>query len=219
MIYLLYGPDTVSSRAFLVNLAKDYPDRITIDASRQTGSKLILPKESSLFREKRLIVLENLTPNENEPVEKVSNLDVVIWTKEVVKPPTWIDKSWNFKQTDFLSGFRLSDLVVAGQKKSALLTLKKLLEQKTPSELIIGSLVRQMKLISFVLKSESDQISKSSFVIEKTKLQAKNWTIKKIKKSLLLILKTDWEIKSGIVNPESGLTILIDQICDLGKIS
>ena len=43
--------------------------------------------------------LEKVPKDENEPLEKIDNLDTVIWTKEIVSPPTWIDKSWNFRQT------------------------------------------------------------------------------------------------------------------------
>lgn len=217
MIYLLSGPDIVSSRTFLSKLRKDYSDCLTIDAGKQNKSKINIPKEANLFGEKRLIIVENLVPTENQPFEKNENRDIVIWTKETINPPTWVDKSWNFKQTDTLSNFKLADNIVSGQKKSALFNLKKLLEQKIPAELIIGSLVRQFRLISLVLSGEENNISKSNFVVDKTKTQAKDWTIKKIKKALLLTLKFDWELKNGIINNDSGLIILVEQLCNLQK--
>ncbi len=216
MIYLLHGPDIVSSRSFLLKLRKDYSDYTTIEVRRQKD-KIEIPKEASLFGEKRLVVIDNFIPKEDSPLEQSDLVDIVIVTTEVVSPPSWVDKSLVFKQVDQATTFKLADSVSYGQEKQALTILKKLLVDKISSELIIGALVRQFRLLSLVLSGEVTTISKSSFVQEKTKEQVKNWTFKKIKKALLLLMKTDWEIKTGQINADTALTLLIADLAGLGK--
>lgn len=217
MIYLIYGPDSVSARSFLLNLRKNYAGHSTISGKRQTAFSLTIPREADLFGGKQLLIIENFVPKENETLPKVDNIDIVILTEEILSPPKWIDKSWVFKQPEVLSNFKLVDQVVNGQEKLALITLTKLLKQKTPPELIIGSLVRQFRLISLSLAGETEVVSRSSFVQQKTKEQARNWSLGKIRKALLLVLKSDFEIKNGIINSESVLTLLINKLSLLGR--
>ncbi len=219
MIYLLYGPDDVSQRSFLLNLRKDYPDQTVIDGKKQTADSIVLPEEVNLFGEKKLLIIESFSPKEKEPLKKIDQVDIAILTEELIIPPTWIDKSWAFKQAETLSNFKLADQVTTGQEKHALVTLRKLLLEKTPPELIVGSLVRQFRLISLALAGETTTISKSSFVQSKTKEQSRNWNLVKVKKALLLILKTDFEIKNGILDQESALVLLVSKICNLSKIN
>lgn len=217
MIYLLYGPDTVSSRTYLLKLKKNYSDQTTIEVKRQKD-KVEIPTNTNLFGGKRLVIVENLVPKEDNRLESSELIDIAIWTSEVVVPPSWVDKSLVFKQSDQASTFKLADSVSYGQEKQALVILKKLLAEKTPTELIIGSIVRQLRLLSLVLGGEVESISKSSFVQDKTKEQSKNWNLRKIKKGLLLLMKADFEIKTGQINSETALTLLVSDLANLGKI-
>jgi DNA polymerase III delta subunit len=216
MIYLLYGPDTVSSRTYLLKLKKNYSDHTTIEVKRQKD-KVEIPTNTGLFGNKRLIIVENLIPKEEAPFKSSESIDIVIWTSEVVIPPKWVDKSLVFKQENQASTFKLADAVSYGQEKQALLILKNLLLEKTPVELIIGSLVRQLRLLSLVIEGEVETISKSSFVQEKTREQGKKWSLKKVKKALLLVMKADFGIKTGQINAETALTLLVADLASLGK--
>ncbi len=217
MIYLFYGPDVISSRAFLLNFKKNYSDIVVLSGKKQTTASLQLPKEENLFGGKKLFIIEDFVPKEKEPLEELGSIDIVMTSPELVNPPSWVSKSWAFKQAETLSNFKLADQISSGQEKQALLTLTSLLKQKTPSELIIGSLVRQFRLISLVLSGDSEAVSKSPFVIDKTIQQAKNWNFSKVKKALILILKADFEIKTGVLNQEIALTILVSKIASLAK--
>src|SRR3990172_3158505 len=112
MIYLIYGPDSVSARSFLLNLKKNYSDHITISGKRQNSSSLTVPREENLFGERRLLIIENFVPKEKESLPKTENIDIVILTEELLTPPSWVDKSWVFKQPDTLSSFKLVDQTV-----------------------------------------------------------------------------------------------------------
>lgn len=216
MIYLLYGPDIVSSRSFLLKMKKDYSDQTTIEVKRQKD-KIEIPKEANLFGDKRLIIIDNLVPKEDSPIEKSDSIDIVIVTTELLTPPSWVDKSLLFKQVDQASTFKLADSICYGQENQALTILKNLLLSKTAAELIIGSLVRQFRLLSLALEGDLNAASKSTFVQSKIREQVKNWNIKKIKKALLLLMKTDWEIKTGQINSDTALTLLVDNLALLGK--
>lgn len=217
MIYLIYGPDTVSARSFLLNFRKNYPEHLVISGKKESAGSLNFPQGTSLFSEKQLLIIDGFIPKEKEPLPRIENTDIIILTEEIIFPPKWVDKSWLFKQSETLSNFKLADQVVSGQEKLALTTLTKLLKQKTPFELIIGSLVRQFRLLGLSLTGESEAVSRSSFIQEKTKVQATKWSIGKIRKALLLILKADFEIKNGIANPDSVLILLISKLSILGK--
>ncbi len=218
MIYLIYGPDIVSARSFLLNFRKNYSGHTVISGKRQSASSLTIPRETNLFGEKQLLIIDNFVPKEKEALPKIDNVDIVILTEELIPPPSWVDKSWVFKQPQTLSNFKLVDQVMSVQEKQALGTIIKLLKQKTPPELIIGSLVRQFRFLSLSLTGETNVVSKSAFVQQKTKEQSRNWSLRKIKKALLLILKTDFEIKNGIASPELALVLLIDKLTQLARV-
>lgn len=215
MIFLLYGPDVASCRAFLLNFKKNYSDIVVISGKKQTAASLHLPEEENLFGGKKLFIIEDFAPKQKEPLEELGNIDIVITSQELTTPPSWVSKSWLFKQAETLSNFKLADQIALGQEKQALLTLSRLLKQRTPSELIIGSLVRQFRLISLVLSGETEAVSKSPFVISKTSQQAKSWNFSKVKKALILILKADFEIKTGLLDQEVALTIVVSKIASL----
>lgn len=217
MIYLLHGPDVVSSQSFLANLKKSYPDIIVLSGKKKTAEDLNLPKEANLFGHKKLLIVEDFVPKEKEPIEEIESADIILVNQEILVPPKWVSKSWLFKQAETLSNFKLVDQVVSGQKRQAQSTLAKLLKQKTPPELIIGSLVRQLRLLSLASVGEIESVSKSEFVQKKTKELAQNWNLTKIKKALILILKTDFEIKSGLINQNITLINLVENLTNLAK--
>ena len=216
MIYLLHGQDTVSSRNFLLRLKGQYQTTIVIDLKKSKGN-FELPTDS-LFEQKTLLILENSLPkNADELLPKVS-FDVAIWLPESIETvPKWVDKDLLFKLSENSSTFKLADLIFLGQEKQALLVLESLFLNNTASELIIGTLVRQLRLVNLVLEGETEKVSKSSFVQKKASDQAKNWSLRKAKSAGLFLLRADLSLKKGLLPAKLVFTKLVVDLCSLAN--
>ncbi len=214
MVYLLHGPDTVSSRNFLLKLKNQYQATTTLDLKKTKG-QLDFPTES-LFARQGLLVLENSLPKEaGKIVERVQG-DLVIWLSETVETvPNWVNKNLNFKLAETTTTFKLVDLVFQGQEKQALIVLERLLLENTPPELIVGSLIRQLKLLALALSGEVSKISASSFVQKKITDQARVWSLKKIKSAGLFLLRADLNLKRGLLPTKLNLENLVLDLCQL----
>ncbi len=215
MIYLLHGPDTVSSRTYLLKLRSNYDSWESVEPKLLSKNPEVFLRAQNLFTAKHLVIIENYLPKEDEPLPALPSIDVVIWTDKLVSPPKWVDKNIPFKIAEQFSSFKLADAIGYGQEKQALILLEKLLAENTPAELIIGSLTRQLRLLSLALAGEWTQVSKSSFLQTKVAEQVKNWDRKKLRTASLLLLKADWDIKSGTLKAAETLTILIVKLTRL----
>jgi len=214
MIYLLHGQDTVSSRNFLTRLKEQYQSVTTIDL-RKSRENFEIPSQE-LFEQKSLLVLENSLPKQAEQLLPRVGVDVVVWLPDSLwAVPSWVDKNLIFNLADNNSTFKLSDLVFLGQEKQALLVLEKLLINSVAAELVVGALVRQLRLITLVLEGEAGQVSKSTFLQKKVSDQAKLWSLRKIKSAALLLLKADVSIKKGLLPTKVVLTRLVVDLCSL----
>lgn len=208
MIYLLHGSDNVSSRTFLSKLKEQYSEVKVIDCKKLDSKEVTLP-QGTMFASKELVVLENFPFKKIENLNSENSYDIAIWTDQEIAAPKWVDKVFAFKQKEQVSSFKFADSIASGQEKTALLALKNLLAENTPGELIIGSLVRQFRLILYSLEGERAKISSSTFLQQKVSEQAKSWTIRRVKSALLLILKTDLGIKGGKISVENAFTLLV----------
>lgn len=167
-----------------------------------------------MFGEKLLVIVENYLPKEDNLDSLPAEVDIVFCkTGGVEKIPNWVDKHLNFKLPNQVNAFRLSDCVGYRQEKLSLTLLEKLFQENIPSEIIIGSLVREFRLISLVLAGELEKVSTSPFLQRKIREQANYWDKKKVKKAILRILKVDWGIKTGQSESQSSLTLLISSLC------
>ena len=212
MIYLLHGQDTASSRNFLLRLKEQYQTTTVIDVKK---SKEIFefPSEQ-LFEQKFLIVLENSIPKNADNLLPSITYDVAIWLPDSLEIiPKWVGKNLLFKLPETTSTFKLADLVFSGQEKQALRVLETLLQKSTPAELVIGILVRQLRLIDLVLEGETDRVSKNSFVQSKTSDQARKWSKKKVKLAGLRLLKADLSIKKGLLPAKLIFSKLTMDLC------
>lgn len=214
MIYLLHGSDTVSSRTFLSKLKSQYQDVTVIDCKKLTSETIILP-QGSMLSTQELVVLENFAPKKGEVLKNSGQTDIAIWIDREITSPNWVDKTLVFQGKDQAATFKFADSLSYGQEKIALLSVEKLMSDNTPPEMVIGSLVRQFRLMLFYFAGEKEKISASSFLQQKVSDQAKNWSIRKIKSALLLILKADLGIKAGKISPRNGLTLLAIDVCRL----
>jgi len=216
MIYLLHGPDTVSSRNFLLRLKKQYSFSTTIDVKKLRGS-IDLPT-IQLFEEKSLLILENSLPKNADKILPRISCDVVIWLAESLKPlPNWVSKDLHFQLYEPSSSFKLADLVFSGQEKKAQIVLAELMQKNTPLEIILGGLISQLRSINLILEGETQMVSKSSFVLKKTKEISKFWTFKKLKKASRLILKADLMFKKGLLSEKLLFPGLVSELAQLAK--
>jgi DNA polymerase III delta subunit len=216
MIYLIHGPDIVSSRNFLTRLREQYQAVTVIDV-KKTKKDFELPT-SDLFQEKQLLIIENELPKNAEQVIPKIEFDTIIWLPNTLENiPTWVDKENHFKPTESSATFKLADLVFAGSEKHALLFLEKLFLDNIFPEIVIGSLVRNLRQVALSLDGESSEISKSSFVQKKTEELAKHWSRKKLRLGALLLLKADLSIKKGLLPSRIILPKLIVDLCSLAK--
>lgn len=216
MIYLLHGQDTVSSRNFLLRLKKQYQTATVIDVKK---SKEIfeLPSEQ-LFGQKSLIILENSVPKNADNLLPSITHDVVVWLPDSLETiPEWVGKNLLFKLSETASTFKLADLIFLGQEKQALILLGNVLQKNTAAELLIGSLVRQLRAINLVLEGEAHRVSKNSFVQSKTVDQARKWSKKKVKLAGLQLLKADLSIKKGLFSPQLIFAKLTMDLCGLAN--
>lgn len=216
MIYLLHGSDTVSSRNFLLRLKEQYQTSNVINVKKLKGG-LDLPSEQ-FFGQKNLLVLENAIPKNAEQVVPTISSDVVIWlTESLENVPSWVEKNLHFQLTDSVSTFKLADLIFLGQEKQALSVLGNLTRNNTALEMIIGSLTRQIRLINLVIEGQEELVSKSSFVVKKSKDQAKLWSKRKLKQASMVILKADLSLKKGLLPKDLILTKMVMDLCGLAK--
>ncbi len=219
MIYLIHGEDSVSSKNFLLKMKNDYSgfDQVSFKNAKNVAE--LLPSGKGLFSEKKLVIIEKFPIRKDFELPKNLDFDVVLWFAESVTAPTWVDKVWYFKQRETNSSFRLADAVAYGQEKQALTVLKELLREPREKEMIIGSLVRQMRLMALSLSGERQEISRSQFLQDKVSEQTKNWNFRKLRSALVYLLKTDLWLKQGKLSAETLLTNLTIDLCRISKAS
>ncbi len=217
MIYLLHGEDIVSSKNFLLNLRKEYSGFDQISLKNVKNLDEALPSGKGLFSEKKLVVIENFPLKKEFQLPKNLDYDVVLWFAESVSAPSWVDKAWYFKQNQTQSSFKLADYIAYGQEKQALSLLNDLLKDPKEKEMIVGSLVRQLRLLALTISGELSEVSQSQFLQSKVKEQAKNWNLRKVRAGLIYLLKTDLWLKQGRLSVETLLTNLTIDLCRLSR--
>lgn len=219
MIYLIHGEDLVSSKNFLLKLKTNYTSIDNISLKNVKNLNQVLPSGNGLFSEKKLVILENFPLKKEIKLPQNLDYDTVLWFEESIDPPNWVNKIWYFKQNQANTSFKLIDYIAYGQEKQALMTLKEVLFYPKEREMIIGSLVRLMRLLVFSKNGELAKVTTSKFLQEKTVDQAKGWDLRKIRAGLMYLLKTDLWLKQGKLSPENLFTNLTINLCRLRNLS
>lgn len=207
----------VSSKNFVLKLKGEYSSVDQISLKNERDLLTVLPSGKGLFSKNKLVIIENFPLKKNFVLPKTLDYDVLLWFSETINPPSWIEKTWHFKARENISSFRFADYIFYGQEKQALEVLKRLLMDNKEREMIIGTLVRQVRMISLFLNNEKSEISKSQYVQERVAEQAKNWSTKKVRAALVYLLKTDLWLKQGRLSQETLLTNLTLNLCRLVK--
>ncbi|MFA6611983.1 MAG: DNA polymerase III subunit delta [Dehalococcoidales bacterium] len=118
--------------------------------------------------------------------------------------------------------FRMIDAVVAGRSTAAELELEKLLSNGVPPSQVISMLARQVRMIAVaqdMLKRgfRSADIRKKlgikhDFIMQKLDQSAKSFKISAIYKYYLQLAGAEMDIKTGRLEPELALSVLVENL-------
>ncbi|MDD4465367.1 MAG: DNA polymerase III subunit delta, partial [Dehalococcoidales bacterium] len=118
--------------------------------------------------------------------------------------------------------FRMIDAVVAGRNQAAELELEKLLSNGVPPSQVISMLARQVRMIAVaqdMLKRgfRSADIRKKlgikhDFIMQKLDQSAKSFKISAIYKYYLQLAGAEMDIKTGRLEPELALSVLVENL-------
>jgi len=215
MITILHGENTLASRNRFVLLKSEAQDADIISLE---GKGLRLPTveealmTTSLFNQKRLVVIENLFSNlrtgktKDEVVLFLSDpslpSDVLIWEGKSVGPS--LLKIKKIKQVVIESFdlpktiFRFTDALTPGSTGEALYYFAETLKT-TAVEVIFAMLIRQFRLMTALsLRSEIPELTKMN-PWQKSKLsrQEKQYTSKRLIQLYKDLMIIDFQVKTG----------------------
>ena len=213
MRYIIHGDDIVSSRNYLNSLKKQYQDVLSLEGPKITPTEFLnVAANQLLFPKKTIVVVENYTGPE-KIFDMDTSLDTAFWWPKALQKIPSADKVLQFKSQSAFGIFKYTDSVGLKQTKESLTLLNRLLEERVPAEKIIAMLTRQIRMIGQVLDGGEEKASSSEFIRKKLDQQAKNWDIRKIQESLMVVFSVDIKIKKGEIKPESALTFLTYRLC------
>lgn len=206
MLTVLHGDNLIATYNLLQKYKQDFSGEIvTLDA------KTTIPKEleealgqSALFESSKLVILEgNPKAGLVEAINKLSNsFDIIVWADKKITTTSFKGKILELKDTTN-TNFKFADSFTSRDLKNALKDLQTLLDSKTPSELIVGILTRQLKLILQILEGETGGIN--PYVVSKIKAHLGKWTSKEVKRGFEELLEVDHSLKTGRIDPKDGL--------------
>ncbi len=206
MLTVLHGDNLIASYNLLQKYKKDFSGEIVTLESKSTTPKELeeVLGQSALFDTSKLVILEgNPKANLVEAINALAaSFDLIVWADKKITTTPFKGKILELKDTTN-TNFKFADSFTSRDLKNSLHDLQTLLDEKTPSELIVGILTRQLKLIMQVLDGEVSNIN--PYVVSKIKIHLKKWTPEKVKKGLKELLVIDHHLKTGRIDPQSAL--------------
>ena len=207
MKYLLNGDDTVASRNFLNELTNGFALTL-LDGKSLTLKDLEQNLLStSLFEEKKAIVIENLFSKNTKKKDFITFLNsqpdlnlVIFWEdRKILKTSTKGLKDTIIR--DFLlpqNYFEFLDSVIPGQQKRIFLLYHNLLKSMTV-EIVFYSLLKRVRLLTILASGGSvDELSKMSpWQLSKLKQQGKGWSIAQLLFFYNKLQEAEIKLKSG----------------------
>lgn len=195
---IIHGDNLVASYTYLLNLKKNFKGEV-----KELGAKGLDEKElkevigqTGLFNASKLVVITGLP---SLSIFKLAPLlekeELVIWVDKKVNLPGVKAKILEFKDTTSKANFKLADNFSNQDLKGCLKELENLLKEKTPPELIIGILARQIRLMIQVKEGELGGIN--PYVASKLKGTVPKWQLVGLEKSMEKLLEVDHQIKTG----------------------
>lgn len=206
MLTVLHGDNLIASYNLLQKYKKDFSGEVvTLEAKTTTPKELEeVLGQSALFDVSKLVVLEgNPKAGLIEAINTLSTSnDLIVWADKKITTTAFKGKILELKDSTN-TNFKFADNFTARDLKNSLRDLQTLLDEKTPSELIIGILTRQLKLILQILDGEVGGIN--PYVVSKIKVHLKKWTPDLVKNALADLLVVDHHLKTGRIDPQSAL--------------
>lgn len=206
MLTLLHGDNLIASYNLLQKYKQDFSGEIvTLDAKTTTQTELEETLgQNALFESSKLVILEgNPKAGLVEAINKLSNsFDIIVWADKKITAAAYKGKILELKDTTN-TNFKFADSFTARDLKNSLKELQTLIAEKTPSELIVGILTRQLKLILQVLEGETTSIN--PYVVSKIKIHLKKWTPQQVKRGFKELLEVDHSLKTGRIDSQSAL--------------
>jgi hypothetical protein len=207
MVTLLHGDNLIASYTKLQSLKNDFDGEIVTLEAKSLTPKLLQETigQTALFHASKLVVIEGL-PKANVigVINQVGDqAEIIIWLDRKTAASSLKAKTLEFKDSSSQTSFKLADSLTSRDLKGALRELKRLLEDKTPPELIIGILARQLRLIIQVLDKETSSLN--PYVAGKIKENLNSWTKTELKRGLEQLLKVDHQIKTGRMEASHAL--------------
>jgi DNA polymerase III delta subunit len=207
MRYLLHGDDTVSSRNLLNSLLEGYT------ATRLEGKSLLMRdlkdclSSTSLFDEKKAVVIENLLTKNSKKKELVSFLNnqkdsvlLVLWEDKKL-PKTTITPLKNVTVREFLlpsTYFQFLDNFSEHNGKK-LFVMYQDLTKTVSAEQVFYSLMKRLRLLLILArKGTSSELSKMSpWQKQKLSQQVRFWSEKRLAEFYRELQDTEIKLKTG----------------------
>ena len=211
MVYFLHGDNLVASRNFLKSLI-DQAKNKKLEIVHLDGLS-IKPEEfiqafdsSSLFGDKRLVVVENLFSRTNSREQKqileylqqyAGETEIILWEKKEItktKQKHLPNKTTIkvFKTPALL--FKFLDQLIPSLKKQALQTLHELLKTES-GELVFYMLIRQIRLL--ILVADKQKVPGPPWMIGKLKKQSAAYNMSQLLTMYQKLFRIDRSIKTG----------------------
>jgi DNA polymerase III delta subunit len=110
--------------------------------------------------------------------------------------------------------WKFLDFLTSGNRAKALAEFEKLLATEESDQYIIAMLAREMQLMIDVLQAQQSGRNPSTlglhpFVLEKTLKKASRFNLQKLQKLTWALLRLDFAIKKGEIEPKVALTIFL----------
>jgi len=215
MIYLVHGQNEVDSRRFLTKLKVSYGDVREVDGKNLTKEYLerqLSESSVSLFGAKSAFLIDNFSSGlDILPKQSPEGLDLIVWSSKKIPVYSKHLKSFLFDKVVKANVFKLTDAVLSGRERQALILLDELVQSKEAPEKIIGTLNRGLCFLYFAKEGSIAKTNLPPFIQQKHVEQARGWDEKTVKKGMAKLISADLAIKSGS-KPHLVLTNLISEL-------
>lgn len=207
MKYLLHGDDTTASRNYLSELSQGL---LTVTLDGKTISKKTLEENlvsTSLFGDKRIVVIENLlskNPKKKElagflAVTKTTEMIVLLEDKKLAKTSLSLVKDATAKEFSLPAFyFQFLDSLAPKQGKRVFSLYQSLLSSYAPEQLLFSLIKRVRQLVFLSAGTASQELSAmSSWQLSKLQEQLRAWDKNMLKKFYEELKNTEIKLKTG----------------------
>lgn len=209
MLTLLHGDNQASSRLFLDRFRNRENIEIK-DAKNFSKEVITLLLEPTLMNEDRTLILENpkiehLTSLKDEP-----SVSLIVWfgkklERIILKSPPW--KVQEFSLIESKSIYTFIDSFVYKDMASTLQKIELLKKENISFDILIGALSRQ--ILCFINYKELETANLNYFQKKLFVSADKKWTLKELKNVLKRLIRTEYIIKTGRIEPNMALFQLL----------